>query len=171
MSTVTKAQPKPAAATATAQNGWLVVFSEIDGLRWVLKNRKMAFSAATCPRAARIEPGDEMILYVARGAFHNPTRDRSQVIGLATVAGPVKRLRKPVSIAGRDFTCACPLEFGLVLPERHGVPVEPLVDRLSFIQRKEVWGQYLRSGLIRLSTQDLALLRNKIGHFSAANPQ
>ncbi len=99
-----------------------------------------------------------MIRYVTRGAFHNPTRDRSQLAGLATVTTPVRTLRRPVQIAGRQFALACNLRIDVVLPERKGIPVAPLVSRLSFIKRKEVWGQYIPVGLIELPAHDLALL-------------
>lgn len=145
-----------------AGNGWLLVFGEIEGLRWVLRNKRMAFSAATCPRAKKIQPGDELVLYVGRGAFHNPTRDRSQIAGLARVTGPVQQLRKPVVIAGREFACACPIEVGAVLPERQGMRVEPLIPKLSFIKKKTVWGQYLRAGLVELPDGDLRLIRSAL---------
>ncbi len=87
------------------------------------------------------------MLYVTRGAFHNPTRDRSQIIGLATVKSPVTRLRTPVAIGGREFMSACDLDTQIALPERQGLPVEPLAANLSFVKRKEVWGGYFRSGL------------------------
>lgn len=49
---------------------WLVAFSEIEGLRWVLSHSRMAFSPGTARRVGRIEPGDTLVLYVTRGAFH-----------------------------------------------------------------------------------------------------
>lgn len=144
------------------QQGWLIVFGEIEGLRWVIRSKRMAWSAATCPRASRLRPGDQLILYVGRGAFNNPSRDRSQLVGLAEVLSPVRPLRKPVVIAGREFVCACDLRLQSILPERGGVPMEPYVERLGFIRRKDVWGAYLRSGLVELPTDDLALLRRAI---------
>lgn len=137
-----------------AGNAWLVAFGEIEGLRWVLEHERMAFSPGLSRRAAQIQPGDSLVLYVTRGAFHNPTRDRSQIAGLATVKSPVARLRRPVVIDGREFTSACDLEIGIVLPERQGLPVEPLVANLGFIKKKDVWGGYFRSGLVQLPDRD-----------------
>ncbi len=137
---------------------WLVVLGEVEGLRWVLKNQRMAFAAARRALASRIEPGDRMVLYVGRGAYHNPTRDRSQIIGLATVRTAVKDLRAPIEIAGREFVCACALQIEVALPERRGVPLEPLIGKLSFVKRPEVWGQYFRSSLSPLSERDFRVL-------------
>ncbi len=141
-----------------AGTAWLVAFGEIEGLRWVLAHERMAFSPGLSRRAARIQPGDALVLYVTRGAFHNPTRDRSQIAGLASVKSPVTRLRRPVVIDGREFTSACDLEIDVVLPERQGLPVEPLVVNLSFVKRKEVWGGYFRSGLVQLPDRDFRTL-------------
>lgn len=122
----------------------------------------MAWTGASAPRAAAIEPGDRMILYVARGAFHNPTRDESQLIGLAEVTSPVRRFRRPLRLAGRRFVCGCDLRIEIALPERHGVPVRPLVDRLSFVKRKDAWGQYFRSGLVEVPHRDARFLEAQL---------
>lgn len=148
--------------TPSDASGWLIVLAEAEALRWVLRERRMAFSPGQCRRASGIQPGDELVLYVARGAFHNPTRDQSHLAGLARVVTPVQSLRRPRIIAGRSFSCGCDLELYIVLPERQGVPVRPLVPRLRFIKRKEVWGHYFRGGLIRLSSRDFQLLRHAL---------
>lgn len=86
---------------ADGPQGRIVVFAEIESLRWVVRNRWMAFSEGLSRRAARIRSDDQLVLYVAHGAFHNPTRDRPQIAGMGTVAGPVQRFRRPVEIARR----------------------------------------------------------------------
>lgn len=142
--------------------GWVVVLAEAEGLRWVLERSRMAWTEASARRAAHIRPGDRLVLYVARGAFHNPTRDESQLLALAEVVGPVRRLRAPLELAGRRFVVGCDLRFEAVLPERRGVPVRPLVRRLSFVKRKDAWGQYFRSGLVRVPPEDLEVLAGAI---------
>jgi hypothetical protein len=137
----------------------LVAFGEIQGLRWVLEHQRMAFSEGLSSRARSIDIGDELVLYVTRGAFHNPTRDRSQFVGLAGVTGPVRRARAPIVIAGREFVSSCPIEVEAALPERTGVMALELVPQLSFIKRKEVWGQYLRWGLVKIPGADHRLIR------------
>jgi hypothetical protein len=154
-------------ARADERGGWVVVLAEAEGLRWVLQRSRMAWTEASARRAEQIRPGDRLVLYVARGAFHNPTRDESQLIGLAEVTSPVRRLPRPVRIAGRSFVCGCDLRLEIVLPERRGAPVRPLVPKLSFVRRKEVWGQYFRSGLIRVPPGDLAVLETAVRRAAA----
>lgn len=126
---------------------WIVVLSEAEGLRWVVKYSRMAFSAGSAARAARVRSGNRIILYVGRGAFHNPTRDEAQLGALGVVTSPVRPFRKPIEIAGRQFVCGCDPELQIVL-ERAGILVRPLMDELSFVRRKGAWGQYFRSGLV-----------------------
>jgi hypothetical protein len=139
-------------------HAWVAVLSEAEGLRWVLKNSRMAFSAGSATKAAKVQPGDGIVLYVARSTFHNPTRDESQLGGVGIVSSAVRPLRNHVELAGREFVCACDLDLEVVLPERAGVPVRPLINRLGFVRRKEVWGQYFRSGLIEVPRRDFALM-------------
>jgi hypothetical protein len=143
-------------------SAWLVAFGEIEGLRWVMEQRRMAFSEGLAKRATKIRVGDTLLLYVTRGAFHNPTRDRSQLVGVATVRSPARRLSRPVFIAGRDFVATCRIQVETTLPERGGVPFEPLVQRMTFIRRKDAWGQYLRAGLIALPPDDFKVLSDAI---------
>ena len=155
---------------AEGRAGWVVVLAEAEGLRWVLEHRRMAWTEASARRAAQLRPGDALVLYVARGAFHNPTRDESQLLGLAEVAGPVRPLPRPVRIAGREFVSGCDLRIEVALPERRGVPVRALVPRLSFVRRKEVWGQYFRSGLVRVPPEDLAVLASAVREAARVEP-
>lgn len=143
-------------------SGWVIVLAEADALRWVLREHKMAFSSGQCRRASAIEPGDQLVLYVTRGAFHSPARDQSHLAGLARVVSPVKVFRRQRIIADRTFSCGCDLELEIALPERRGAPVRPLIQRLSFIKRKEAWGHYFRAGLIRLTSRDLQILRESV---------
>lgn len=144
------------------RGGWVVVLAEAEGLRWVLERSRMAWTAASARRAERIRPGDRLVLYVARGAFHNPTRDESRLVALAEATTPVRRLRQPVELAGRTFVVGCDLRFEARLPERAGVPVRPLVPRLSFVRRKDAWGQYFRSGLVEVPEPDFEVLAEAV---------
>jgi len=141
---------------------WLVVFGEIEGYRWVVQNRRMAFTEGLCRRAADIRPMDQIVLYMSRAAFHNPTRDRSQLIGLARTGTSVGRMKQDVRIGDRVYVCGCKLLFDLLLPEREGVPADRLIPRLSFVRKPDQWGHCLRSGLIRLTQKDFALLAREV---------
>jgi hypothetical protein len=142
--------------------GWLVVFAEVQGFRWVVQHSRMAFSEGMASRARRMGAGDQLILYLARGAFHNPTRDRSHLAGLATVMSPMERLPEILRIGNREFAWGCDLDLAVVLPERQGVPIHSLLSQLSFVQDKQRWGVSFRPGLIRLADPDLQLLTTAI---------
>jgi hypothetical protein len=128
-----------------------------------------AFSEGMARRARRIQPSDRLVLYLARGAFHNPTRDRSQLGGLATVTTPLERLARVLRIADREFAWACDLRLDVVLREREGIPIQSLVPRLSFLQGRQQWGVSFRPGLIQLPDADLKLITTAIRN--AANAQ
>jgi hypothetical protein len=145
-----------------ARARWLVVLAEVEAFRWVVANEQMAFSAGQASRISQMTPGDRLVLYMARGAFHNPTRDMSHLSGLAKLRSDVRPLRRPLIVASREFSFACDLEIEVVLPERTGPLVKPLVPRLKVVKRKDVWGHYFRNGLIALPEADYQLLANAV---------
>jgi hypothetical protein len=122
----------------------------------------MAFGTGQDGRASRIRRGDKLFLYTSRAAFNNPTRDESQLLGLATARTAVARLSRPVVIADRQFVVGCKLHLQVVLPLRRALPFRPLVDRLSFVARKDAWSAYMRSSLIRLPTGDAHVLERAL---------
>jgi hypothetical protein len=144
------------------EGGWLVVLAEKEAIRWVLDNGRMAFSEGLCSRAAAMDEGDPIVLSVARGAYHNPTRDQSHILGIARAASRTRRLRTPLELAGRSFSCVLDLSFDLILEERVGTPFKPLVSNLLFIRRPEVWGHYLRAGLVRITKRDVSTFERAI---------
>jgi len=150
---------------------WLTVLGDAAGAHWVLETRRMAFSSGQAARALTIRPGDVLFLYTSRGAFNNPTRDEAQLIGLSRILTPVARLRKPVVIADREFVIGCRLQIELALPLRGGVPFRPLVRRMQFIPRKDIWGAYMRPSLIRLGPRDAQVLREALQRTATRAPE
>jgi hypothetical protein len=51
------------------------------------------------------------------------------------------------------------------------IPLEPLIPKLSFIPRKEAWGQCLRSRLVELPPRDASFLRAALEREAAAPTQ
>lgn len=141
---------------------WISVIGEAEGLRWILAHNRMAWTVASSRRAALLAPGDDLVLYVSRNAFHNPSRDESQLVALATAHTELKRLKQPMALAGREFITTTGVRFSLQLPEREGVAIKPLVPHLSFVRRPEVWGMYFRSGLIEIPEDDFSILKDAI---------
>jgi hypothetical protein len=140
---------------------WVWVFGEIEGLRWVLKHKRMAFPTSAAGRVAGMGPGDRAVLYLARGAFHNPTRDVSRLGGLASVTGPLRHGR-PVEIARREFEWFVAIDPEMVLPERHGPEVRALASRLTLVKRPEVWGQYFRTTPIEVGEKDFEVMAEMV---------
>jgi hypothetical protein len=137
---------------------WVVVLGDRDGLRWVVKNDMMAWTKGSARKAAEIRCGDGLILYVTRGAFHNPARGEAQLVAEVRALEQPRPLAQPFLLAGRTFVSACRLRFTLLLPEKKGAPVRPIVENLAFVRRKDTWGQYFRSGLIEVPGEDFDVM-------------
>jgi hypothetical protein len=143
-----------------ARRHWIWIFGEIEGLRWVLANRLMAFSSAATKRGLRVARDDRAVLYVTRGAHHNPTRDRSYLAGVVAVTGEVAPA--DVDIAGTRYVAVVPIQPLVVLPERAGPPVVDLVGRLSFVRRPQSWGAYFRTSPVAVTPDDFAVLEGAV---------
>jgi hypothetical protein len=137
----------------------LLVISEREALNWLLRERRMAFPRRGAASAHALRPGDVLLLYVTRGAFHNPTRDRGRVIGEVTVASQVRDLDEPLVVAGRGFSTACALSVRALCPRGSGVELSPLVDRLDAFPQKHAWSAAMRRTLVPLPPRDTELLR------------
>lgn len=148
---------------------WLWVFGDIAGLRWVLEHGVMAFADHTWPRARTMKLGDLVCVYVTRGAFHNPTRDRARVGGLAQVTSEPRKA-EPLRIAGRSFGIFVEFQTITVLPERAGPEVAPLVADLERVKRSEVWGHYFRNSPARLSLHDYRIFEAAVQEWKARRP-
>jgi hypothetical protein len=141
---------------------WVLVLSEQEGVAWVLDHSRMAWTEASSGRADRVRVGDMCVLYVTRGAYHNPTRDEGQLVALARVSSRPSRLARLVVIADKTFVTGCDLRLTNLLPQREGVSIRPLVEKLSFVKRKDIWGQYFRSALIEVSPEDFEVMAQAV---------
>ena len=124
---------------------------------------------ASADRApGRLRPmgeGDRAVLYVTRGAYHNPPRDLARLGGLATVLDEPARRRRPVVIGGREFVWTVPIRVDVALPEREGPEVQPMTPKLSFVKRPEVWGMYFRNSPKQIPKKDFALLERAVHNY------
>jgi hypothetical protein len=141
---------------------YLVVLGERTAIRWVLEEQRMAFPATPRAEVAALAPGDRLLLYATRGAWHNPTRDRGRVIATARAASSVRTFDQPIEIAGRDFHSGCRLEITGVVPYPGGLELQPLVPRLAAFPKPHAWSIYLRRPLLRLTDDDHALLEGNL---------
>ncbi|MFD6949105.1 hypothetical protein A6A08_07015 [Nocardiopsis sp. TSRI0078] len=156
-------EPEPA-------NTYLLILSEREAVAWVLRTSRMAFPATRRAEVERLKVGDRLLLLTTRGCWHNPTRDRTRVIGLAKVTSPVRAYDEPVTIAGRDFTRGCGLRMEALSPYRTGVELVPLVPRMEAFPdtRPGAWAVRLRRPLLQLSAADADLLTQEINKAAGA---
>jgi hypothetical protein len=141
----------------------LIILGDRDAVAWVVSGRRMAFTADRAPAAsAAISVGDEIFLYVTRGAFHNPTRDRGRVFGRALATAVVEPLPAPVRLLGREFTHGFTFELGVLAPPRRGVDLAELVPHLSSFPNKTGWAISLRRPLFTLTPEDAGLIRRRL---------
>ncbi|MEV0842016.1 hypothetical protein AB0I55_20950 [Actinocatenispora sera] len=106
--------------------------------------------------------GDELFLLTTRGCWHNPGRDRTRVIGRASVRTPVAALPKPREIAGRSFTRGCDLAIHELTGYLTGVELAPLVVRMGAFPDRKTWSIRLRRPLLEVTDYDAALLRREL---------
>jgi hypothetical protein len=137
---------------------YLLVIGEREALAWILRESRMAFPATTRREVDRLCVGDKLFLLTTRGCFHNPGRDRTRVIGRATVTSDVAPLDPVPHIAGRDFPRGCDLAIHTLTPYLEGVELASLVPRLETFAGTAAWGMRLRRPLVFLSTGDRDLI-------------
>ena len=100
---------------------YLLVLGEREAIRWVLTNQRMAFPATARAEVTALREGDELFLLSTRGAFRNPTRDRTRVIGTAVALTAVEPLDEPLEIAGRTFARGCSIRVDSLAPYLGGL--------------------------------------------------
>lgn len=99
---------------------YLLPITDREPLIWILRERRTAFPVYRRRDAERLARGDLLLLYTTRGRFHNPTRDRGRVIGVATIKRRVKDLAEPVRFGEKEFPIGVDLAFEALVPKRRG---------------------------------------------------
>ncbi|GAA5036453.1 hypothetical protein GCM10023317_90380 [Actinopolymorpha pittospori] len=140
-------------------SSFLLVLGEREALAWVLRERRMAFTGLRRREVERLSVGDELFLLTTRGCFHNPTRDRTRLIGRATVASEVTPLLPAIELGSRTFTRGCSLDIQLLAPYLSGVELSLLVPMLDSFPSGDTWGIWLRRSLVSLCSRDAATVR------------
>jgi hypothetical protein len=95
---------------------YLLILGEREAISWVLREQRMAFPSTPRAEVAALAVDDRLLLYTTRGAWHNPTRDRGRIIGIATVTNAVRLLDEPIEISGRRFSSGCELSIDGLIP-------------------------------------------------------
>lgn len=143
-------------------NYWAWVFGSIDALSWVADHRLMAFPAHAAARMRDMSDGDRAVLYVTRGAHHNPGRDEARLAGLATVTSHPRVEQPPLQIAGRPFHHSIKVEFDCLLPDRTGPVIRDLVAELELVRKPQYWGSYFRRSPVALNEHDFMVLERAV---------
>jgi hypothetical protein len=141
---------------------YLLILGHREGLSWVLKNSRMAFTASRASEGERLAIGDRLFLYTTRGCFGNPTRDRGRVIGEAEVVGRLRRRPTPLSIGGRNFTHDCRIALASLAQFRKGIVIAELVPKLEVFPDERSWSARLRRPLLPLTPNDAQLIASQL---------
>lgn len=140
-------------------SSYLLPIAERAPLRWIVAEQRTAFARPRARDASRLAEGDRMLLYTTRGCFHNPTRDRGRVIGLATVSAPARESERPVRFGDVEYPIMVKLWIGALAPFRGGVELAPLVSRLaSTFPDPASWSARMRRALVPLAESDADVL-------------
>ncbi|MCT9932029.1 hypothetical protein N5079_17650 [Planotetraspora sp. A-T 1434] len=144
---------------------YLLILGEREAVAWVLRESRMAFPPTSRSEVNRLKVGDDLFVLTTRGCWHNPTRDRTRVIGIATVVSEVVAYEQPVTLAGRDFTRGCGISLRALAPYRTGVDLAPLIPRLDAFP-DDNWSIRLRRPLLEISASDAGLLADELRDIS-----
>jgi hypothetical protein len=160
--------PRGAATPPAGPSTQLLILGDRDGLSWVLRNRRMAFTESRAAEVGRLRAGDRLFLYTTRGCYNNPTRDRGRVIGEAEAKEAPTRLAGPIAIGGREFAFACEIELKSLTPFREGVVLADLVPKLQVFPDERSWSARMRRPLLPLTPKDARLISKELAPIARA---
>lgn len=140
-------------------SAWLLPIADREPLRWIVAEQRTAFGARHQQEAARLRPGDTLLLYTTRGCFHNPTRDRGRIAGRAEIRTVVQELPEPVRFDAREFPLGVEFRIDLLAKPREGVALADVVQGLTAsFPNSDAWSAYLRRALVPLDDHDAEVL-------------
>jgi hypothetical protein len=143
---------------------YLLPIADREPLIWILRERMTAFAAHRGREAGRLARGDRLLLYTTRGCFHNPTRDRGRIIGLATVKGRPRHLDDPVRFGNREFPIKVDLAFEVLVPRDEGLELAPLVRSLPrTFKNPDAWSASMRRALVPVDDAEAEQLGTSLG--------
>lgn len=150
---------------------YLLPIADREPLAWIVHEQRTAFSAHRAKEAAALRTGDRLLLYTTRSCFHNPTRDRGRVIGVASVKTQPKPLSEPVTFGDREFPIGVSLTIESLAPFRQGVELAPLVRRLAAFPDAATWSARMRRALVPLTAADTRLLARELSEVTRPYPR
>jgi hypothetical protein len=143
---------------------YLLPIADREPLIWILRERRTAFPIYRRREAERLARGDLLFLYATRGCFHNPTRDRGRVIGVASVKRPAHDLTEPVRFGEREFPIGVDLGFEALAPRGEGVELAPIVaDLPRTFSNPAAWSATLRRALVPFDGGEAQQIMEELG--------
>jgi hypothetical protein len=144
---------------------YLLPIADREPLIWILRERRTAFPVYRRRDAERLGRGDRLLLYTTRGCFHNPTRDRGRVIGVATIKRRAKDLAEPVRFGEKDFPIGVDLAFEALVSKGEGVELAPLITSLpKSFSNPAAWSASLRRALVPFDDKEAEQIAAKLAH-------
>lgn len=140
----------------------MLVLAEREAILWVLLHEQMAFPIRRRKEVSALQPGDELVLLTTRGAYHNPTKDRTRIIGTARVQSEVAPLNPHMELAGRTFGSSCQIKLETLAPYPSGPEVGSLAPHIHALHGEPNWGWLLRKPLVPLEESDLTFLKREL---------
>ena len=135
------------------QQYWVVVASRDHALNGVNQGIVQANHGKLAP-LKRMQPGDRILLYAPKREFGSK-EPYQRFVGLGTVAeGDV--YQADVSPAFQPFRRKATYQ-----PVTE-VPIQPLIDQLTFIQNKNSWGYPFRFGCFTIDQPDFELIEKAL---------
>lgn len=137
---------------------WILVFADHNALAQVITQRTMQFLPTQARRVQQLAVGDEAFLYTTRGAYRNPSLDRSRLVGHVTLTSPVRTSDQENFISGREASHFASISLNRLAAFRSGIDFRLLVEQLDLTRNRLHWGQMLRQSPVAISIADAVLL-------------
>ena len=145
---------------AGALRPYLLILRDADGLAYVLREHRVAF---TPKRRIPLTRGDIVFLYTTRGIFRNPSAGRGLIIGQAEIISDIIKFESTLKIADRVYTSGCHLAITGLAPLGEGLELRQIVDELeTFHPHPKRWAFRIYSSFVQLSPKDASVIQEKI---------
>jgi len=139
---------------------FLLILGDADGLAYVLREHRMAF---TPKRRIPLARGDIVFLYTTRGIFRNPGAGRGLIIGRAEIISDIVKFESGLRIADRFYASGCHLAITGLVPLGEGLELRQIVDELeTFHPHPKRWAFRIFSSFVQLSPKDASVIQEKI---------
>ena len=139
---------------------YLLILRDADGLAYVLREHRMAF---TPKRRIPLARGDIVFLYTTRRIFRNTSTGRGLIIGRAEIISDIVKFENGLRIADRVYTAGCHVAITGLVPLGDGVELRQIVDELeTFHPHPRRWLFRIYSSFLQLSPKDASVIQEKI---------